>query len=160
MDGRFTFSQKKRIGVIGGSSATSEDLKNAEHMGGLIAKHNYILVNGGMRGIMEASARGAKSAGGFVIGILPGTNPEEGNPFSDITIPTGLGHMRNSVVILNSDLLVAINGSYGTLSEIAFAKIYLKTVFGLNTWDIEGVIPLSSPEEVINRINQHFNSNL
>ncbi len=134
----------------------AKSLKNAERMGELIAQSGYILVNGGMRGVMEASARGAKSADGFVIAITPGKSRDEGNAISDIVIPTGLGYMRNPMVVLNSDILVAIDGSYGTLSEIAYSQIYSRTVFGLNTWNIEGVIPLATPEDVIHRINDYF----
>lgn len=149
-------SRRKRIGIIGGNAPDAKSLKNAERMGELIAQNGYILVNGGMRGVMEASARGAKSAGGFVLAIVPGKSRDEGNPISDIVIPTGLGYMRNPLVVLNADILVAIDGSYGTLSEIAYCKIYNRTVFGLNTWDIDGVIPMSSPEEVIQKINDYF----
>jgi uncharacterized protein (TIGR00725 family) len=147
---------KKRVGIIGGNNPDAASLKNAEKMGELIARNNYILVNGGMKGVMEASARGAKSAGGFVIGISPGKSRDECNPYVDIAIPTGLGYMRNAMVILNSDLVVAIDGSYGTLSEIAYTQIYHRTVFGLNTWKIPGVIPLTTPEEVIEHINRQF----
>jgi uncharacterized protein (TIGR00725 family) len=154
----FDFIGKKRVGIIGGSMPDAESLRNAERMGALIAQQGYILVNGGMKGVMEASARGAKSANGLVIGILPGKSRDEGNSFTDIAIPTGLGYMRNPMVILNSDVLVAIDGSYGTLSEIAYAQIYNRTVFGLGTWDIESVIPLPSPEEVIIRIDRYFNN--
>jgi len=149
-------SGKKRVGIIGGNMPDAGSLENAERMGELIARNGYILVNGGMRGVMEASARGAKAAGGFVIAITPGKSRNEGNPISDIVIPTGLGYMRNPMVILNSDILVAIDGSYGTLSEIAYSRIYNRTVFGLNTWNIEGVIPLATPEDVIQRINDYF----
>ncbi len=147
---------KKRIGIIGGNAPDAKSLKNAERMGELIAQNGYILVNGGMKGVMEASARGAKSAGGFIIAVIPGKSREDANPFSDIVIPTSLGYMRNPMVVLNSDILVAIDGSYGTLSEIAYSKIYNRTVFGLNTWDIEGVIPLATPEQVIQKINDYF----
>jgi len=150
------YALKKRVGIIGGNLPDAISLKNAERMGELIAKNGYILVNGGMKGVMEASARGAKSADGLVIGILPGKARDDGNSYVDIAIPTGLGYMRNPLVVLNSDILVAIDGSYGTLSEIAYTQIYNRPVFGLNTWDIKGVIPLSTPEEVINRINEYF----
>jgi uncharacterized protein (TIGR00725 family) len=149
-------SQRKRVGIIGGNMPDAGSLKSAERMGELIAHNGYILVNGGMKGVMEASARGAKSAGGLVIAITPGKTRDEGNSFSDIVIPTGLGYMRNPMVILNSDILVAIDGSYGTLSEIAYSKIYNRTVLGLNTWNIEGVIPMATPEEIIERINEYF----
>jgi uncharacterized protein (TIGR00725 family) len=150
------FARGKRVGIIGGNLPDTISLKNAERMGELIAKNGYTLVNGGMKGVMEASARGAKSANGLVIGILPGKSRDDCNPYVDIAIPTGLGYMRNPLVVLNSDILVAIDGSYGTLSEIAYTQIYNRTVFGLNTWNIKGVIPLSTPEEVINRINEYF----
>lgn len=151
---------KKRVGIIGGNSPDIVATQNAFNLGKLIAKSGYILINGGMGGVMESSAQGAKSKNGFVIGILPGKNKSEGNPFSDITIPTGLGYIRNPLVVINSDVLVAINGSYGTLSEIAYTQIYNKTVFGLNTWDIPGVIPLKTPEEVITHINNYFEKKL
>jgi uncharacterized protein (TIGR00725 family) len=150
------FALKKRVGIIGGNLPDAISLKNAERMGELIAKNGYILVNGGMKGVMEASARGAKSVNGLVIGILPGKARDDCNSYVDIAIPTGLGYMRNPLVVLNSDILVAIDGSYGTLSEIAYTQIYNRPVFGLNTWNIKGVIPLSTPEEVINRINEYF----
>jgi len=150
------FALKKRVGIIGGNLPDAGSLKNAERMGELIAKNGYILINGGMKGVMEASARGAKSVNGLVIGILPGKSRDDCNSYVDIAIPTGLGYMRNPLVILNSDIVVAIDGSYGTLSEIAYTQIYNRPVFGLNTWDIKGVIPLSTPEEVINRINEYF----
>jgi uncharacterized protein (TIGR00725 family) len=150
------FALKKRVGIIGGNLPDAISLKNAERMGELIAKNGYILVNGGMKGVMEASARGAKSVNGLVIGILPGKARDDSNSYVDIAIPTGLGYMRNPLVVLNSDILVAIDGSYGTLSEIAYTQIYNRPVFGLNTWNIKGVIPLSTPEEVINRINEYF----
>lgn len=149
-------AQRKRVGLIGGNYPDAVSLKNAERMGELIARNGYILVSGGMKGVMEAASKGAKSAGGLVIGILPGKSRDEGNPYVDIAIPTGLGYMRNAMVVLNADIVVAVDGSYGTLSEIAYTQIYNRPVFGLNTWDIQGVIPLSSPEEVINRINEHF----
>lgn len=151
------FVRKKRVGIIGGNAPDALSLKNAEIMGELIAQNGYILVNGGMKGVMEASARGARNYDGLVIGILPGKSLDEGNSYTQITIPTGLGYMRNPMVILNSDILVAIDGSYGTLSEIAYAQIYNKTVLGLNTWDIPVIIPMTSPQDVINRINEVFN---
>ena len=147
---------KKRVGLIGGNAPDDKSLKDAETMGKLIAQNGYILVNGGMGGVMEASAKGAKSANGFIIAIIPGRYRGEANQYSDIVIPTGLGYIRNPLVVINSDILVAIDGSFGTLSEIAYAKIYNRTVYGLNTWNVEGVIPLSTPEEVISDINKYF----
>jgi len=154
------FRKRKRVGIIGGNSPDIGSIQNARELGKLIARAGHILVNGGMGGVMEASARGARSRGGWVLSILPGQSREEGNPYSDIVIPTGLGYLRNALVVLNSDILVAIDGSYGTLSEIAYARIYKKTLFGLNTWDIPGVISLQTPADVMNRIQKYFEKKL
>jgi uncharacterized protein (TIGR00725 family) len=154
-----SLSTTKRIGIIGGNLPDPIALKNAARMGELIAENSYILVNGGMKGVMEASAKAAKAARGLVIAILPGKQKEEANPYVDIAIPTGLGYMRNTLVVLNSDVLVAIDGHYGTLSEIAYSQIYSKKTFGLNTWDIRGVIPLETPEAVMDHINRYFAEN-
>ena len=147
----------KRVGIIGGNYPDKTSLQNATRMGELIAENGYILINGGMKGVMEASAKGTKEKGGLVIGILPGNTQDDCNRYVDIAVPTGLGYMRNAMVVLNSDILVAIDGSYGTLSEIAYTQIYNRKVFGLNTWNIEGVIPLETPQQVMDRINQYFN---
>lgn len=125
-------------------------------MGQLIAENGFLLVNGGLKGVMEASAKGAKANGGWVIGILPGKSAQEANPFTDIAIPTGLGYLRNALVVLNSDVLVAIDGSYGTLSEIAYTQIYGKKVFGIETWDIPGVDSVESPQAAMQQILVYF----
>ena len=149
-------SLKKRVGIIGGSSPSPQAEKKAEMMGELIADAGMILVNGGMGGIMKASARGAKKKGGFVLSILPGQSSDEGNSFTDIAMVTGMGHLRNPLVALNSDILVAVEGSYGTLSEIAFGKLYGKKILGLDTWDIEGVESFSDPRKVMEKIRLTF----
>lgn len=150
------FALKKRIGLIGGSSPAVRHLQIAETMGRLIAENDFLLVNGGLKGVMEASARGAKAHGGWVIGILPGKSTQETNRFTDIAIPTGLGYLRNALVVLNSDVLVAINGAYGTLSEIAYTQVYGKKVFGIETWDIPGVIAVESPQAAMQQIIAYF----
>jgi uncharacterized protein (TIGR00725 family) len=150
------FALKKRIGIIGGSAPTIRHLQIAETMGQWVAENGFLLVNGGLRGVMEASARGAKAHGGWVIGILPGKSAQEANSFTDIAIPTGLGYLRNALVVLNSDVLVAIAGSYGTLSEIAYTQIYGKRVFGIETWDIPGVTAVESPEAAMQQIIAYF----
>jgi uncharacterized protein (TIGR00725 family) len=149
-------SSRKRVGLIGGSAPAPKHLRIAETMGQLIAENGLILVNGGLRGVMEASAKGAKSRDGWVIGILPGKSAQEANSFTDIAIPTGLGYLRNALVVLNSDVLVAINGSYGTLSEIAYTQIYGKKVFGIETWEIPGVIPVETPLAAMEQIIAFF----
>ena len=98
---------------------------------------------------MEAAALGAKKAGGLTIGILPGGSPSDANPSIDVPVATGIGYARNAMVALNADALIAIDGEYGTLSEIAYGVIYGKTVVGLGTWDIRGVIQARTPEEAV-----------
>ena len=142
--------------MIGGSAPAPRHLRQAEEMGRRIAESGFVLVNGGLKGVMEASARGAKAGGGWVVGILPGKSPAEANSFTDVAIATGLGYLRNALVVLNSDVLVAIDGSYGTLSEIAYTQIYGKKVFGIETWDIPGVIPASSAQDAMEQINALF----
>lgn len=146
----------KRIGLIGASAPAPRHLRIAEEMGRLIAGNGFTLVNGGLRGVMEASARGAKANGGWVIGILPGRSAQDANSFTDVAVPTGLGYLRNALVVLNSDVLVAIAGSYGTLSEIAYTQIYGRKVFGIETWDIPGVIPAASALDAMEQINAFF----
>lgn len=138
-----------RIGVIGGASPEKKWLAVAFEVGTFIAKNNGVLVCGGLGGIMESAAKGAKQAGGLTLGILPGNSPQDANSFIDIAMATGLGYTRNSLVAMNSDTLIAINGEYGTLSEIAFGIIYGKKVIGIGTWDIKGVQTVSSAEEAV-----------
>ena len=141
--------KKKRIGVIGGAKADAKSRQIGFRIGLLIAEKGAILVCGGLSGIMEASSRGAKEAGGKTMGILPGNSPDDANPYIDIAIATGLGYSRNSLVAMNADVLIAIDGQYGTLTEIAYGCIYGKKIIGLGTWDIPGVIKAKSPEEAV-----------
>jgi uncharacterized protein (TIGR00725 family) len=141
---------KRRIAVIGGSRATHRHLDQAFEVGRRIAEKGAILVCGGLSGVMEAASRGAKQAGGLTIGILPGVNPAEANAFIDIPLATGLGYTRNSLVAMNADALIAVDGEYGTLSEIAYSIVYGKKVIGLDTWDIRGVRTARNPEEAVN----------
>jgi len=139
----------RRVAVIGGHQPDQESLDIAYETGRRLAESEAILICGGLTGVMEAAARGAKEAGGLTIGILPGTNPEEANPFIDLGLATGLGFNRNSMVVLNAGSVIAIDGEYGTLNEIAFARIYNKKVIGIKTWNIEGIITASSAKEAV-----------
>lgn len=141
--------ERRRVGVIGGARPDMASREAAVQVGELIAKAGAVLVCGGLGGVMEAAARGAKKAGGLTIGIVPGNSPAEANPSIDVPIATGIGYARNAIVALNADALIAIDGEYGTLSEIAYGIIYGKTVVGLGTWDIRGVIPARTPEEAV-----------
>jgi len=132
---------KKLVAVIGGSVIKDEEIRQiAFETGKEIASRGYVLVCGGMGGVMEESSKGAKSVGGLVVGILPGKDKTDANPYIDIPVVTSMSHARNAVIVRTADCVIAINGEYGTLSEIALAKVINKQVFGIKTWDIEGVI--------------------
>ncbi len=140
---------KIRIGVIGGASPDPEYRQIAFEVGKQIAEKGTILVCGGLGGVMEAAARGAKKAGGLTIGILPGNSHKEANAYIDVPIATGLGYSRNSLVAMNADVLIAVDGQFGTLSEIAYGNIYGKKVIGIGTWDIQGVISADTAEQAV-----------
>ncbi|GAB6284723.1 MAG: TIGR00725 family protein [Methanoregula sp.] len=139
-----------QIAVIGSAGATPEEYATAQAVGRLIAENNETLICGGMGGVMEAACKGAREFGGRTVGILPGTG--NGNPYLDIVIRTGLGHARNVLVVQSADAVIAIGGEYGTLSEIAIALKLNKPVFGLKTWDIDGVASCKNPEEAVIRV--------
>ena len=123
------------IGIVGGNRATPEILKLAEQAGEGIAQAGYVLVCGGKFGVMQAACKGAKNAGGLTIGILPGESRDECNSFVDIPIVTGMGVGRNIIVVRSSEAIIAIDGQFGTLSEIAYALQLGIPVVGLQTWD-------------------------
>jgi uncharacterized protein (TIGR00725 family) len=143
---------KPTIAVIGGRRSDKSLLKEAEEAGRLIARKGFTLVCGGLRGVMEAASRGAKSEGGLTVGILPQNDSKEANPFIDIPIVTGLGIGRNVIIARTADALIAVGGEYGTLSEIAFALQMGKPVAGIKTWDIKGVIGAENAEEAVNKV--------
>ena len=122
------------IGVIGSSIASPEADKLAYDVGKEIARRGAVLVCGGLSGVMEAACKGACSADGITVGILPDKSREEANPYVSIPIVTGFSHGRNIIVVRSSQAIIAIEGSYGTLSEIAFALTLGIPVIGLNTW--------------------------
>jgi len=149
--------QKKiRIGVIGGARPEAKYRKQALEVGRLIAEKGALLVCGGLSGVMEAAARGVRQAGGFSLGILPGNSPQDANPYIDMAVATGMGFSRNNLVVMNSDVLIAIDGEFGTLSEIAYARVYKKKIVGLGTWDIEGVIQVETPAEAVDLALKDF----
>ena len=143
------------VGVIGGGEVSTEVGRLAEEVGKRIAEGGAILLCGGKGGVMEMACKGAKEAGGLTVGILPSMNPDDANPYVDVRIPTGMGHARNAIVAVASDVLVAIGGRYGTLSEIAHALNLGKTVVGLGTWKLEEIdvgrnfIPAKDPTDAV-----------
>ncbi len=125
-----------QIGVIGAGTCSHQTASLAYDVGKFIAKNRASLVCGGLGGVMEHASRGACDANGLTIGILPGFELNDANPYIKIKIPTGLSHARNILVVRSSMALIAVEGSYGTLSEIAIALKLGKPVIGLNTWNI------------------------
>ena len=129
-----TLRKKIKIAVIGGSSVLPYVAKQAYDTGLFIAKSGAILVCGGLGGVMLEAAKGAKDAGGITIGILPGNDYKQANPYIDIAIATGFGHARNIAIIQSSDGAIAIDGNFGTLSEISFGFISNIPLVGIETW--------------------------
>ena len=124
------------IGVIGGSEVPPEVASQAEETGREIARRGGVVVCGGMGGVMEAACRGAVAEGGLTVGILPGATRAEANACVRIPIVTGIGYARNVAVVKSSQVVIAIDGSYGTLTEIAYALQSGIPVVGLGTWSV------------------------
>ena len=149
---------RKFVAVIGSSQASAKETKLAEEVGRQLAKKGVVLVCGGLGGIMEAACRGARSQGGITVGILPGEKREAANPYVQIPVVTGMGYARNVAVAKSAQAVIAIGGSYGTLSEIAHALQSDVPVIGLNTWSLsrngqpdKSIIPAKKPTEAVNK---------
>ena len=141
-----------RVSVIGGSSIESGHRSVAESLGRELATRGHTIVCGGLTGVMEAVCSGAKEAGGTTIGILPGLDVAAANPYVDIPIVTGIGDARNALVVQNGDGAIAIDGAYGTLSEIALALNADRPVVGLDTHKVSGVVHVSTPAEAVSQL--------
>lgn len=124
------------LAVVGPSRAPVHLADLAREVGAAVAGAGAVLVTGGLGGVMEAACRGARSAGGLTVGLLPGENRSAANPWLDVAIPTGLGEARNALVVRAADAVIAVGGQYGTLSEIALALKAGKPVVGLATWQL------------------------
>ncbi|MEE8449601.1 MAG: TIGR00725 family protein [Thermodesulfobacteriota bacterium] len=138
------------IGVIGAGEASLKQRRLAREVGEEIGRRGAILASGGLGGVMEAACQGAKSAAGTTLGILPGFDRAEANPYVDLAVATGLSHARNLILVRSCDALVAIGGGFGTLSEIAFALKLGKPVVAIDSWEVsEGIFPVSDPKEAV-----------
>jgi uncharacterized protein (TIGR00725 family) len=137
--------------VVGAGRASDDEMRAAEAVGHALARNGAVLVCGGLGGVMEAACRGAKSAGGATVGILPGDDRTQANDYVDVALATGLGEARNALVVRAVDALIAVGGEYGTLSEIALALKAGKSVVGIGTWDLEPVVSVQSPAEAVER---------
>ena len=145
VDGRY-------VAVIGGTEVSSSVAADAEAVGRLLAEAGVIVVTGGREGVAAAACRGAMEAGGLTVGILPGRDRDEANPWVRVAVPTGLGESRNALVIMDADAVIAFPGAYGTLTEIAFALLANTRVVGLGTWALGDDVPILSgetPAEVV-----------
>ncbi|MFZ5979350.1 MAG: TIGR00725 family protein, partial [Candidatus Zixiibacteriota bacterium] len=136
------------IAVIGAGKCSKKLRDMAAQVGRYIAEHGGVLVCGGMGGIMEGAARGAKEGGGVTIGILPTDDKRDANPYIDYAIPTGFGEGRNLMVVRTADVVVALPGKYGTLSEMAFARLFNKPVISVSAWRLgDDIRQVDDPEE-------------
>ena len=142
------------VAVVGPGDASPAELESAELIGRGIAQGGDVLVCGGLGGVMAAACRGAVSAGGMTVGILPGSDRSAGNEWLTVAIPTGLGELRNGLVVRAADAVIAVGGAYGTLSEVALALKTGVPVIGLRTWEIEGIEVVDSPERAVRAIQR------
>ncbi|MEO0542345.1 MAG: TIGR00725 family protein [Pseudomonadota bacterium] len=138
------------VGVIGPRNANEAQLAAAERIGALLGRLGITLICGGKNGVMNAVSRGCDGSGGLMVGILPGNSPADANEFVGIPLPTGLGEARNMVIAKSARVLIAIGGSYGTLSEVAYGLHFSKPVIGVEgAADIPGVIHVGDAEEAV-----------
>lgn len=142
--------RKPVIAVIGAGQASEAGYEKAREVGRRIAASGAVLLSGGMGGVMEAASRGCSEAGGLVVGILPGPDSGEANPYVKIALPTNMGHARNIIIAHSAHALVAVEGEYGTLSEMAVALKLGRPVVTLDCrWKIDGAEPAHTPAEAV-----------
>jgi uncharacterized protein (TIGR00725 family) len=140
-------SAERYVAVVGPGDATPAELAVAEELGAALASAGAIVVCGGLGGVMEAACRGAKSRRGLTVGLLPGLDRSAANGWVDVAIPTGMGELRNGLIVRAADAVVAVGGGAGTLSEIAFALKAGRPVIGIGTFTLDGVAVAGSAEE-------------
>ena len=155
--------KKRLIAVIGGSQSSAKENRLAEEVGRELAKRGAVLVCGGLGGVMEAACRGANSDGGLTIGILPGENRRDANSYVQFPIATGMGYARNAIVVKSAQAVIAIGGSYGTLSEIGYALQNGIPVIGLGTWSLakngkadRSIIPTENAIDAVAKAFDHI----
>lgn len=150
--------RKLIIGVIGASQPSAEGLRMAEAVGRELALRGVLLVCGGLGGVMNAASRGAFDAGGDVLGLLPGDNSDSANPYVTIAVPTNMGHARNVIIAHTADALIAVEGEYGTLSEVAIGLKLGKPVFVLPGAPlVKGTVAVDTPEAAVSLAFESLN---
>ena len=137
------------VAVVGASQATASDLEDAAVVGRLLGEAGAVVVCGGRGGVMAAASRGAAQAGGTVVGMLPGNGRGDANEWVTVAIATGLGELRNGLIVRSADVMIAVGGAHGTLSEIALALQAGLCVYGLHTWGINGVTATGQPQAAV-----------
>ncbi len=138
------------VGVIGAGECGVEVMALAREVGRLVGRSGFGVVNGGLGGVMEASAEGCREEGGLTLGILPGLDARDANPYIEVAVPTGLGEMRNLLVVRASGVLIAVGGALGTLSEMALGLKAGKTVISLGSWDFsDEVVSAATAAEAV-----------
>jgi len=147
-------SQKITISVVGGHETSPNVEKLSHDIGVIIAKMGCVLVCGGLDGVMTAVSKGAKEAGGLTIGLLPGKDKTDANPYIDIALPTSIGFARNAMVACSADIIVALPGSHGTSSEISYGLVYKRPVIDLGGWNHEGMIKVNNIEEAEQKLRE------
>ena len=146
----------RTVSVIGSSKATEEEYDTALTIGRELAKRGIVVVCGGRTGVMEAVCKGAKEEGGLTVGIMPSYEGEEANPYVDIKINTGMNWNRNPIVVASGDMVVAIGGHWGTLSELAYALILGKHIVAFKSHKVEGIMEVGSVEEIMYEVEKFF----
>jgi uncharacterized protein (TIGR00725 family) len=149
-------SRTAYIGVVGPGEASEAELASAEEVGAGLASLGAVVVTGGLGGVMEAACLGARSRRGRTLGILPGEDREAANGWVEIAVATGLGELRNGLIVRACDALVAVGGGHGTLSEVALALKLGRPVVGLGTWAVHGVDEVTTPAEAVERVARHL----
>jgi uncharacterized protein (TIGR00725 family) len=142
-------SRTPYVAVVGPGEASPDQLHTAEEVGAGLAAAGAVVVTGGLGGVMQAACRGARSRRGRTLGILPGDDRDAANGWVEIAVTTGMGELRNGLVVRAADAVVAIGGGHGTLSEIALALKLGRPVVGLGTWEVHGVDHVSTPEDAL-----------
>lgn len=137
------------VAVVGPGEASADEEEAAEAVGRGLAQAGAVVVTGGLGGVMAAACRGAAGAGGLTVGLLPGDDRDAANAWVTVALPTGIGELRNGLVVRTADAVIAVGGAYGTLSEIALALKAGTPVVGLGTWAIEGVRGAAGAAEAV-----------
>jgi uncharacterized protein (TIGR00725 family) len=151
--------RRRQIAVIGGGECPPQVGELAEQVGAELGQRGVSLICGGLGGVMEAAARGARRAGGLTIGVLPSYDCRTANPWLDVIIPTGFGHGRNVLVVASGDAVIALPGEHGTASEIALALTLGRRVVALNAWtQYVGLVHAHSPREAVDLALAGLNS--